>query len=145
MEVGTSAAKAAGLITLGYIEFYDEDQDRELQFITNQTSWTASDVALDYKERWHIEVFLKFLKQHLRIKSFIGTSVNAVMIQIWTAMIAFLILKYLQARAANKRNMSNLSNFLRMVSFAKIHLIDRLDHPGKVEKPPPKGQFQLAL
>jgi len=46
-----------------------EDQGRELYFITNQTSWTASDVALAYKERWHIEVFFKLLKQHLSIHS----------------------------------------------------------------------------
>lgn len=51
VKVGSGAAKAAGLTTLRYIRFYDEDQDRELQFITNQTSWTASDVELAYKER----------------------------------------------------------------------------------------------
>lgn len=145
VEIGSRAAKASGLIKLRYIRFYDKDQGRELDFITNQMFWTASDVALAYKERWRIEVFFKFLKQHLRVKSFVGTSVNAVMIQIWTAMIAFALLKYLQAKAAYKWNMSNLSNFLRMASFAKIHLFDWLDHPVEVEKPPPKGQIQLAL
>ena len=124
---------------------HDKEQGRELDFITNQTSWTAADIARAYKERWHIEVFFKFLKQHLRIKSFIGTSLNAVMIQIWTAMIAFLLLKYLQAKAAYKWNMSNLSNFLRMASFAKINLFTWLDNPVEVPKPPPKGQIQLAL
>lgn len=77
--------------------------------------------------------------------SFVGTSVNAVMIQIWTAMIAYILLKYLQAKATYKWNMSNLSNFLRMASFAKIHLFDWLDHPVEVEKPPPEEQIQLAL
>jgi len=69
VEIGSSAAKAAGLTRLRYIKYYDEDQGRELYFITNQTSWTASDVALAYKERWHIEVFFKLLKQHLSIHS----------------------------------------------------------------------------
>ena len=67
------------------------------------------------------------------------------MIQIWTAMIAYILLKYLQAKATYKWNMSNLSNFLRMAGFAKIHLFDWLDHPVEVEKPPPEEQIQLAL
>ena len=56
-----------------------------------------------------------------------------------------ILLKYLQAKATYKWNMSNLSNFLRMASFAKIHLFDWLDHPVEVEKPPPEEQIQLAL
>jgi hypothetical protein len=59
--------------------------------------------------------------------------------------VAYILLKYLQAKATYKWNMSNLSNFLRMASFAKIHLFDWLDHPVEVEKPPPEEQIQLAL
>lgn len=143
VEIGSNAAKKAELPTLRLIRFYDEKEGREFSFITNQTFWTASDVALAYKERWHIEVFFKFLKQHLNIKSFVGTSANAVLIQIWTALICFLLLKYLQGKAKYKWNMSNLSNFLRIASFARIPLFKWLDHPIEVEKPPPKGQLTI--
>jgi hypothetical protein len=145
IQVGSRAAKPLFNKPLRLIRFHDKELGRTFEFITNQMSWTASDIALAYKERWNIEVFFKFLKQHLRIKSFVGTSKNAVMIQIWTAMIAFLLLKYLQAKATFKWNMSNLSNFLKMASFAKINLFEWLNNPVEVIKPPPKGQTQLQL
>lgn len=143
--IASQAAKNAALPHLRLIRYYDRKEQREFEFLTNQTSWTASDVAQAYKERWHIEVFFKFLKQHLKIKSFVGTTPNAVLIQVWTALICFLLLKYLQAKAQYPWAMSNLSNFLRIASFAKIPLFQWLNNPIEVEKPPPKGQIKLEL
>ena len=74
----------------------------------------ASTIGEIYKERWQIELFFKALKQNLRIKTFVGTSFNAVMIQIWTALIAIMILKYLQFKSKINWSLSNLAAMLRM-------------------------------
>ena len=66
------------------IKFFDKENDRTFIFITNNFSLPSLTIALLYKERWKIELFFKWIKQHLRIKSFYGTSINAIRIQIWT-------------------------------------------------------------
>ncbi len=80
---------------------------------------------------WMIEIFFKELKQHLKIKSFIATSENAMWIQIWTAMISLLILRYLKEIAKYPWSLSNLIAFLRMNLFVKIVLSEWLDNPFK--------------
>ena len=82
------------------IEFYDEEHDRVLVFITNHMKLAAATVAEVYKQRWQIELFFKALKQLLRVKTFVGTSANALKTQIWAALIAMLLIKYLQLRAS---------------------------------------------
>jgi len=143
--IGSTTAKKARLPKLRKIRFWDKDQGREFEFITNQFSWTAADVAMAYKHRWHIEVFFKHIKQHCNIKSFVGLNLNAVMIQIWTSMIVYLLLKYLQNKAKYAWHLSNLSRFLRLASFAKMDLFQWLDHPFEIEKPPPDRQQLLAF
>ncbi len=81
------------------IEFYNADKDEVLVFLTNHLGLGASTVAAIYKDRWQIELFFKALKQNLKIKTFVGTSANAVKIQVWTALIAMLILRFLQLRS----------------------------------------------
>ncbi|MGX9246995.1 transposase [Sphingobacterium multivorum] len=75
-----------------------------------------------YKQRWQIEIFFKHLKQRLKVSSFVGTSENAVMIQIWTSLISILLLKYLQKKARYDWNLSNLVSFIRMNIFMKINI-----------------------
>jgi IS4 transposase len=77
------------------IVVWDEDNQREIVLLTNQLEFGATTIADIYKERWQIELFFKALKQNLRVKSFVGTSENALRIQIWTALIALLLLKWL--------------------------------------------------
>lgn len=81
------------------VAIWDEENQQEIELITNQMSWTANTISELYKARWQVEIFFREIKQLLHIKSFIGTSHNAVMIQIWTALITILILKYLKAIA----------------------------------------------
>jgi len=78
------------------IAAYDDKQDRTIIILTNNFSWTAETVAELYKQRLSVEIFFKELKQHLKIKSFIGTNENAMWIQIWTAMITMLLLRYMR-------------------------------------------------
>lgn len=113
------------------VVIYDAEKERTIEVITNNLTWTASTISELYKQRWMIEIFFKELKQHLKIKSFIGTNENAMWIQIWTAMISLLILRYLKEIAKYPWSLSNLIAFLRMNLFVKIVLTQWLDHPFK--------------
>ena len=110
---------------------WDEVNEREIVLLTNNFKLAASTIAALYKERWQIELFFKALKQNLKIKTFIGTSANAVRIQIWTALIAILILKYLQLRSRLKWSLSNLIALLRLNLFAHRDLWKWVDEPFK--------------
>lgn len=100
-----------------------------LTLLTNHFTFAATTVAAIYKDRWQIELLFKALKQHLRIKTFVGTSANALHIQIWTALIALLILRYLHLRARFSWSLSNLAALLRMNLFVHRDLWRWLDHP----------------
>lgn len=128
---------------LRLVRFWDAEQQRELEFITNNFSWTAQTIADLYKERWNIETFFKNIKQRLRIKTFVGTSPNAVMIQIWTAFISYLILSFLKLKAKYKWNLSNLVTFLRLNLFVKIDLWIWLNNPFDYTEPPSHNQLTL--
>jgi IS4 transposase len=97
------------------IEFYNDEKKEILVFLTNHLNLGASTIAAIYKDRWQIELFFKALKQNLKIKTFVGTSANAVKIQIWTALIAMLILRFLQLRSHYGWSLSNLVALLTQV------------------------------
>ena len=129
---------------LRIVKVYDEINDQTLILLTNNLSWTADTISQLYKARWAIEVFFKHLKQLFRVKSFIGTSANAVKIQMWCSMIAILLVSYLRSKAKHKWHLSNLISFLRLNLFVKIELWNWLDNPLiKKDKPPP--QFSLLF
>jgi len=98
--------------------------------------WTANTIGEQYKSRWQIEIFFREIKQLLRSKSFIGTSQNAVMIQIWTALITILILKALKEMAKFKWHLSNLVAFISLNIIVKIELQKWLGEPFKNDKSP---------
>jgi len=111
------------------IAIWDDENEQVIELITNQMTWTANTISELYKSRWQIEIFFREIKQLLHIKSFIGTSQNAVMIQIWTALITILVLKYLRAIAKYGWRLSNLVAFIRLNLFVKIDLQKWLDKP----------------
>jgi len=111
------------------IEFYSVETDHVLVFLTNQMSWAASTIAAIYKDRWQIELFFKAIKQNLRIKTFVGTSANAVKIQIWSALIAMLLLRFLQRRSRYGWSLSNLVALLRMNLFTHRDIWAWLNEP----------------
>ncbi len=116
------------------VAVWDEKNEQTIEIITNQMSWTANTISELYKSRWQIEIFFREIKQLLHIKSFIGTSENAVMIQIWTALITILVLKMLRQIAKYGWQLSNLVAFIRLNLFVKIDLQKWLDQP--FEDPP---------
>jgi hypothetical protein len=117
---------------------YRTPEGEVLEFLTNHLTLGASTVARIYKDRWQIELFFKALKQNLRIKTFVGTSANALAIQIWTALIAFLILKYLQLKSRFGWSLSNLVALVRMNLFVYRDLWEWLDDPFSA--PPPAAE-----
>ncbi|PYV40679.1 MAG: IS4 family transposase [Acidobacteria bacterium] len=116
-------------VPLRRIEVRNEEQPETLVFLTNHLSFGATTVAAIYRDRWQIELFFKALKQSLRVKTFVGTSANALKTQIWTALIALLLLKYLQLRARYGWSLSNLVALLRQQLFVYRHLWSWLDCP----------------
>lgn len=113
-----------------------------LEFITNAHHLDALTIAALYKERWQIETFFRSLKQLLKIKTFVGTSENAVRTQIWTALIAMLILRYLKLRAWFHWSLSNLLALLRQQLFVHRDVWLWLNEPFQ---PPPEVVSQQAL
>jgi hypothetical protein len=108
---------------------YSDKNKEAIEIVTNNFIWTAETIGELYRQRWMIEIFFKELKQLLKIKTFVGTSPNAVLIQIWTAMISILMLKYLKAIAQYPWSLSNLLAFLRLNVFVKIDLHYWLNMP----------------
>lgn len=116
-------------IPLRQVIIWDERQQRRLTFLTNLMQLAASTIAAIYKERWQIELLFKALKQHLKIKTFVGTSENAVQVQIWIALIAMLLLKFLQLKSSWSWSPSNLAALLRFNLLTYRDLWAWLDAP----------------
>jgi hypothetical protein len=126
------------------VAVWDDINHQEIELITNQMNWSANTICELYKARWDIEIFFRDIKQLLHIKSFIGTSENAVMIQIWTALITILILKALKAKAKYNWYLSNLVAFIRLNLFVKVDLQKWIDQPFQ-EHPPPKQNYTQGV
>jgi hypothetical protein len=123
------------------VVLHTPDGDR-LEFVTNHLTLGASTVARIYRDRWQIELFFKALKQNLRVKTFVGTSANALHIQIWTALIALLLLKYLQLKARFGWSLSNLVALLRMNLFVYRDLWAWVNDPFTAPPLPPEPDQQ---
>ena len=113
---------------------WDPDKERAIELLTNLLEFCATTIAAIYKERWQIELFFKALKQNLTVKSFVGTSENALRIQIWTALIALLLLKWLHHLSKANWSLSNLASLLRLNLFTYRELTKWLNDP--LETPP---------
>jgi hypothetical protein len=125
------------------VEAIREDTGETLVFLTNHFGLGASTIAAIYKDRWQIELFFKALKQNLKIKTFVGTSANAVKTQIWTALIAMLLLRYLQMSSKFGWSLSNLVALLRMNLFTHRDLMAWLNQPFNTP-PDPQDEPQAA-
>ena len=108
---------------------WDAAGDREIELLTNLMEFGSTTIATIYKDRWEIELFFKALKQNLKVKTFVGTSENALRIQIWTALLAILLLKWMHHLSKAKWSLSNLACMLRMNLFTYRDLTAWLDNP----------------
>lgn len=123
---------------------WDEEHDREIVLLTNHLEFGSTTISAIYKERWQIEIFFKTLKQNLKVKTFVGTSENALRIQIWTALLAILLLKWLHHISKAGWSLSNLAALLRMNLFTYRDLREWIDNPFNTPPNIPEPQ-QLAL
>ena len=111
------------------VEILDAEKQERVVFLSNLLAFGATTIAAIYKDRWQVELFFKALKQTLKIKTFVGTSANAVRTQVWTAPIAMLVLKYLQLKSQFSWSLSNLAALLRQQLFFYRDLYVWLDDP----------------
>jgi IS4 transposase len=111
------------------VEIWDAEKEEAIVFLSNQLAFGATTIAAIYKDRWQVELFFKGLKQLCKIKTFVGTSANAVRTQVWTALIAMLVLKYLQLKSTFSWSLSTLAALLRQQLFFYRDLWVWLDDP----------------
>ena len=118
--------------------------ERSFALLTNHLDFGATTIAKIYRDRWEIETFFRTLKQNLKVKTFVGTTANALKIQIWTALIAMLLIKYLQFISRRDWALSNLVALLRWNLFTYRQLWEWVDDP--YETPPERREYrQLSL
>ena len=127
------------------IEVWNDEKNEIMVFLTNHTKLSPATIAAIYKERWQIEIFFKTIKQNLKIKTFIGTSKNAVLTQIWTAFIAILMLKYLKLKSSFNWSLSNLVTMLRFNLLVYRPLGEWLNNPYQPPPEPEHEQLKLAF
>jgi Domain of unknown function (DUF4372)/Transposase DDE domain len=111
------------------VEIWDAEKEEAIVFLSNLLAFGATTIAAIYKDRWEVELFFKALKQLCKIKTFVGTSANAVRTQVWTALIAMLVLKYLQMKSSFSWSLSTLAALLRQQLFFYRDLWVWLDDP----------------
>lgn len=134
---------------LRMVKYYDYEKNKIYTFITNNFKLAAKTIADIYKSRWQIELFFKWIKQNLKIKSFIGVSENAVMSQIWVAMITYLLLSYIKFQTKSPLRILEFTRIIKAVLFQKVALIDLLSlEPSDMDyldTNNSEGQLKLAF
>jgi len=106
------------------IRFYDSEKRKRLVFLTNNFELPATTIAELYKSRWHIEIFFKWIKQHLRIKTFFGTSENAVKVQIWTAVSTYLLVAIMKKELRLEQSLYTILQVLSLSLFEKMPILE---------------------
>ena len=122
----------------------DPETGKIIVVLTNHLNWSAKTISKIYKDRWQIELFFKSLKQQLKVKSFLGTSKNALLSQLWVALIAYLMLSYLKFKSKFQWSVYTLMEILPVNIFSRRYIWDWLNdpyHQRSSQKPP--GILQL--
>jgi transposase len=126
------------------VVFYDAEHDRRFVFLTNNFTLPALTIARIYKCRWQVELFFKWIKQHLRIKAFYGTSDNAVKIQVWIAISVYVLVAIVKKELRVKRSLSEMLQILSLTLFEKTPIFQALSE-SKSQDPEPSFPNQLNL
>ena len=121
-------------IPLRRIGYRDPETGKHYVFLTNNFKLAAKTIADIYKSRWQVELFFKWLKQNLKIKTFLGTSKNAVMTQIWVALITMLVLAYMKFLAKLGQSLTQIQRLLQLNLFKRQSLWELFDPPSTKHK-----------
>ena len=116
-------------VELRLVTYYDAEKKERFRYLTNIFHLAAWTITQIYKARWEIELFFKWIKQNLKIKTFLGTSENAVYLQIWIAMIAYLLLAYIKHSMKSELNLLEIHRLIRENLFERIRLVELLKMP----------------
>ena len=130
---------------LRMVTYIDQETGELLVFITNNFKLAARTIADLYKSRWQIEIFFKWIKQNLKIKSFLGTSKNAVMSQVWAAMIYYLLLSFIKFQTKCRHSLHELTRIVGELLLDSIYLVEILTIPFDRFKTITQKQQQLSL
>jgi len=125
------------------IGYRDESSGKHYFFLTNHMGIAAKTIADLYKSRWQVEIFFKWIKQNLKIKSFVGTSKNAVLTRIWIAMCVYLLLAFLKFQSRLPQSLQQILRVLQLNLFEKRDLMALLSGDPVNSEPPDKYQVQL--
>ena len=131
---------------LRVVTVWDKEKDRYIDLLTNHLDFGTTTISAIYKDRWQIELFFKALKQNLKVKTFVGTSENALRIQIWTALIALLLIKWMKHQSRAGWCLSLMAAALRWNLFVYRDLREWLDDPTLWSVDPPSiAQLNLPI
>jgi IS4 transposase len=123
---GVASAKDYPVV-LRKVRYFDRETGKSFVFLTNHFQLEAIDITLIYKSRWQIELFFKWIKQHLRIKAFYGTSPNAVKVQIWIAVCVYLLLAILKKEHRLEADLHKILQVASLTVFEKIPILEAFD------------------
>jgi|TARA_Y100000031_G_C8198847_1_gene375173 hypothetical protein len=146
-RVGFVLEKAAKVYPedLRLVTYHDKEQDKTYEFLTNNCDLSPKTIADCYKYRWAIEVFFKWIKQHLVIKTFLGTSENAVQIQVWVAMIAYLLVWWVKHQTRFEDSMTQLTWMLKDTLLTDLSLLNILCLDEKTLRDTVKSQESTQM
>lgn len=130
---------------LRLIRYRDPEADHVWEYLTSNLTLSAQTIADIYKARWQIEIFFRWIKQNLKIKTFLGTSKNAVMTQIWVAMIYFLLLSYIKYQTKYRFSLFYLHKVIRSTLLDRLSLVDLLNLNDRRLAALSRGDPQLAF
>jgi putative transposase len=126
------------------IGYRDPDTGRHYVFITNHFDWSAQTIADIYKQRWQVELFFKWIKQNLKIKTVIGNSRNAVLTQILAALCVYLLIAFMKFQSKLSQSMQQITRLLYTNLFSKRDLMELFHKVNPDKHPPPQMTLALA-
>ncbi len=133
------------LSNLRLVGYRDPETGKHYRFVTNRFDLSPKTIADIYQQRWQVELFFRWIKQNLKLSSFVGTSPNAILTQIWVAMCMYLLLSYLKLLAQLGLSLGQLLRLIQVNLFARRDLLELLGQPPPQRKPPPQLSPQLVL
>ena len=126
------------------IGYRDAETGKHYVFLTNHFDLSAKTVVDIYKARWQIELFFKWIKQHMKVKSFVGTSRNAVLTQLWIAMSAYLLLSYIKLVNRLGGSLHEMLRVLQLNLFDRRPMMDLLTTLSTPPDPPPQLRLKFS-
>ena len=142
IELSSARGRKAYPDRLRRVRYWDREARRSYVFLTNNTTWVAKTIADVYKSRWQIELFFKWIKQHLKVKRFVGRSKNAVLTQLWVATCMYLLLAYLKFVMRVSWSLYRMLQVLQLNVFERRPLTELFTTPSPPDRPNP--QMPLA-